>query len=96
MNKKFSVVIAGGGSTFTPGIVRMLLENLEEVNLEQLEELQFETPILQEIEIEEIKFEELAVAFEETFKEILIEENLMPTFDKYRKGSSERKFLLNS
>jgi len=58
-----------------------LLENLEEVNLEQLEELQFETPILQEIEIEEIKFEELAVAFEETFKEILIEENLMPTFE---------------
>lgn len=27
--KKFSVVIAGGGSTFTPGIVMMLLENLE-------------------------------------------------------------------
>ena len=57
-----------------------ILENMEEVNLEQLEELQFETPILQEIEIEEIKFEELAVQFEETFKEILIEENLMPTF----------------
>jgi hypothetical protein len=57
-----------------------LLENLEEVNLEQLEELQFETPILQELEIEEIKFEELAVAFEETFKEILVEENLMEEF----------------
>ncbi|MGH4126135.1 MAG: 6-phospho-alpha-glucosidase [Clostridium sp.] len=27
--KKFSVVIAGGGSTFTPGIVLMLLANLE-------------------------------------------------------------------
>lgn len=27
--KKFSVVIAGGGSTFTPGIVLMLLENLK-------------------------------------------------------------------
>jgi maltose-6'-phosphate glucosidase len=25
--KKFSVVIAGGGSTFTPGIVLMLLAN---------------------------------------------------------------------
>ena len=31
---------------------------MEEVNLEQLEELQFETPILQELEIEEIKLEE--------------------------------------
>ena len=58
-----------------------ILENMEEVNLEQLEELQFETPILQELEIEEIKLEELAVQFEETFKEILIEENLMPTFE---------------
>ena len=27
--KKFSVVIAGGGSTFTPGIVMMMLDNLE-------------------------------------------------------------------
>jgi len=27
--KKFSVVIAGGGSTFTPGIVLMLLDNLD-------------------------------------------------------------------
>ena len=58
-----------------------ILENMEEVNLEQLEELQFETPILQELEIEEITFEELAISFEETFKEILIEENLMPTFE---------------
>ena len=58
-----------------------LLENLEEVNLEQLQELQFETPILQEIEIEEIKLEELSVNFEETFKEILIEENLIEEFE---------------
>ena len=58
-----------------------LLENLEEVNLEQLEELQFETPILQELEIEEIKFEELAITFEETFKEILVEEGLMEEFE---------------
>ena len=58
-----------------------LLENMEEINLEQLEELQFETPILQELEIEEIQFEELAIAFEETFKEILVEEGLMEEFE---------------
>ena len=58
-----------------------LLENMEEVNFEALQELQFETPILQEIEIEEIQFEELAIAFEETFKEILIEENLIEEFE---------------
>lgn len=28
-NKKYSVVVAGGGSTFTPGIVLMLLENMD-------------------------------------------------------------------
>ena len=27
--KKQSIAIAGGGSTFTPGIIMMLLENLE-------------------------------------------------------------------
>src|SRR5699024_6101359 len=27
--KKFSIAIAGGGSTFTPGIILMLLENLD-------------------------------------------------------------------
>jgi maltose-6'-phosphate glucosidase len=27
--KKFSIVVAGGGSTFTPGIVLMLLDNLD-------------------------------------------------------------------
>jgi len=58
-----------------------LLENMEEVNFEALEELQFETPILQEIEIEEIQFEELQIQFEETFKEILIEENLIEEFE---------------
>lgn len=34
--KKFSVVIAGGGSTFTPGIVMMLLDNLDRFPLRQL------------------------------------------------------------
>ena len=27
--KKFSITVAGGGSTFTPGIVMMLLDNQE-------------------------------------------------------------------
>ena len=58
-----------------------LLENMEEINFEQLEELQFETPILQELEIEEITFEELAITFEETFKEILVEEGSMEEFE---------------
>ena len=58
-----------------------LFENMEDVNFEQLEELQFNTPILEEIEIEEIQIEELAIAFEETFKEILIEENLIEEFE---------------
>ncbi|WP_288226334.1 6-phospho-alpha-glucosidase [uncultured Enterococcus sp.] len=34
--KKFSVVIAGGGSTFTPGIVMMMLDNLERFPLKKL------------------------------------------------------------
>lgn len=34
--KKFSVVIAGGGSTFTPGIVMMLLDNLDRFPLRTL------------------------------------------------------------
>ena len=58
-----------------------LFENMEDVNFEQLEELQFNAPILEEIEIEEIQIEELAIAFEETFKEILIEENLIEEFE---------------
>ncbi len=36
MDKKFSVVIAGGGSTFTPGIVLMLLENLDKFPIRQI------------------------------------------------------------
>lgn len=35
-NKKFSVVIAGGGSTFTPGIVMMLLDNADRFPLRKL------------------------------------------------------------
>ena len=31
--KKFSVVIAGGGSTYTPEIILMLLENLDRLPL---------------------------------------------------------------
>lgn len=34
--KKFSIVIAGGGSTFTPGIVLMLLDNLEKLPIRQI------------------------------------------------------------
>lgn len=34
--KKFSVVIAGGGSTFTPGIVMMLLDNLDKFPIRKL------------------------------------------------------------
>jgi len=72
-----------------------LLENMEEINLEQLEELQFETPILQELEIEEITFEELAITFEETFKEILVEEGLMEEFETamIEEGITEEEFF---
>ena len=31
--KKFNVVIAGGGSTYTPGIVKMMLEHQEDFPL---------------------------------------------------------------
>lgn len=34
--KKFSIVIAGGGSTFTPGIVLMLLDNLNKFPIRQI------------------------------------------------------------
>ena len=57
------------------------IKELEQIQFEQITELQFETPILQEIEIEEVKFEELQIQFEETFKEILIEENLIEEFE---------------
>ena len=75
--------------------IEYLLENMEEINLEQLEELQFETPILQELEIEEITFEELAVTFEETFKEILVEEGLMEEFETamIEEGITEEEFF---
>src|SRR5690625_4945804 len=36
MKKEFSIVIAGGGSTFTPGIVMMLLEEAERFPLRKL------------------------------------------------------------
>ena len=29
MDKKFSIAIAGGGSTFTPGIILMLLDHMD-------------------------------------------------------------------
>ena len=32
--KKFSIVIAGGGSTYTPGIVMMLMHSLDRFQLE--------------------------------------------------------------
>ncbi len=34
--KKSSIVIAGGGSTFTPGIVMMLLEHADEFPIRQI------------------------------------------------------------
>lgn len=34
--KKFSIVVAGGGSTFTPGIVLMLLDNLDKLPIRQI------------------------------------------------------------
>ncbi len=34
--KKFSIVVAGGGSTFTPGIILMLLDNLEKFPIRKI------------------------------------------------------------
>ena len=34
--KKFSIVVAGGGSTFTPGIILMLLENLDKFPIRKI------------------------------------------------------------
>ena len=34
--KKFSVVIAGGGSTYTPEIILMLLDNLDKLPLRSI------------------------------------------------------------
>ena len=36
MSKKFSVVIAGGGSTYTPEIILMLLDNLHRLPLRKI------------------------------------------------------------
>ena len=36
MDKKFSVLVAGGGSTFTPGIVLMLLNNLDKFPIREI------------------------------------------------------------
>ena len=62
-----------------------IIEELEQVNLEQLEELQIEEltmlPEFEELHIEEIKMEEVAVIFEEKFKEILVKENLIEEFE---------------
>jgi len=54
---------------------------LEDTQIEQLTELELETPLLQEIEIKEIKIEEFEEIFIQNFKEILVEENLMETFE---------------
>ena len=34
--KKYSILIAGGGSTFTPGIILMLLDNLDKFPIRQI------------------------------------------------------------
>ena len=34
--KKFSIVIAGGGSTYTPEIILMLLDNLDRLPLRSI------------------------------------------------------------
>ena len=34
--KKFSIAVAGGGSTFTPGIVLMLLDNLDKFPIRKI------------------------------------------------------------
>lgn len=34
--KKFSITIAGGGSTYTPGIVLMLMENMHRFQSKRL------------------------------------------------------------
>ena len=39
--KKFSIVVAGGGSTFTPGIVLMLLENLDNLDKFPIRKIKF-------------------------------------------------------
>ena len=36
MMKKFNISIAGGGSTFTPGIILMLLDHLEDFPIDTI------------------------------------------------------------
>ena len=68
---------------------------LEDTQIEQLTELELETPLLQEIEIKEIKIEEFEEIFISNFKEILVEENLMETFETalIEEGITEEEFF---
>ena len=68
---------------------------LEETQIEQLTELELETPLLQEIEIKEIKIEEFEEIFISNFKEILVEENLIETFETalIEEGITEEEFF---
>ena len=68
---------------------------LENTQLEQLTELELETPLLQEIEIKEIEIEEFEQIFITNFKEILIEENVMETFETalIEEGLTEEEFF---
>ena len=34
--RRFSIVVAGGGSTFTPGIILMLLDNLDKLPIRKI------------------------------------------------------------
>ena len=70
---------------------------LEEIQFEQLTELELETPLLQELEIEikEIEIEEFEEIFISNFKEIMIEENVMETFETalIEEGITEEEFF---
>ena len=70
---------------------------LEEIQIEQLTELELETPLLQELEIEikEIEIEEFEEIFISNFKEIMIEENVMETFETalIEEGLTEEEFF---
>ena len=71
------------------------IEELEEIQIAQLTELELETPLLQELEIKEIKIEEFEEIFISNFKEILIEENVMETFETalIEEGITEEEFF---
>ncbi len=70
---------------------------LEEIQFEQLTEIELETPLLQELEIEikEIEIEEFEEIFISNFKEIMIEENVMETFETalIEEGITEEEFF---